>query len=137
MLPFSQCFGSRYSMTSLSEYTRATISVGAVEVRKQAIAKAFGHGLGLMTWGKQPYRPDIPRYCGLRIQAVWALFRLGLRHRLAMIHKPLAPQAVRQILRFAHNVRIASQSISRPQEGFLGIQLLCHPAIAINFCNYL
>jgi hypothetical protein len=124
-------------MTSLSEYTRATIRVSAVEVGKQAIAKAFGHVLCPITWGKQPYHPRVPQSYGLGIYAVWALLRLGLTHSSAMIAENSVSKAVRQILRFAHNVRIPSQSISRPQEGFLGIQFLCHPAIAINFCNYL
>jgi hypothetical protein len=137
MLTFSQCFGSRYSMTSLSEYTRATISVGAAKVPQQATANAFRRVLCPIAWGQQPYRPHVPRSYRLPTYAVWALLRLGLTHPPTMIPASSAPQTLKQILRFAHNVRIPSQCISSPQEGFLGIQFLCHPAIAINFCNYL
>lgn len=138
MLTFSQCFGRRYSMTSLSEYTRATISVGAAKVRKQAIANALGYVPGPIPWKKQPYCPHVHRFYGLLTHAVWASLRRGLKHQLAMIHEEnSASQALRQILRFAHNVRISSQYIRSPQAGFLGTQFLCHPAIAINFCNYL
>lgn len=137
MLTFSQCFGSRYSMTSLSEYTRATISVGAAKVPQQATANAFRRVLCPIAWGQQPYRPHVPRSYRLPTHAVWALLRLGLTHPPTMIPESSVPQALKPILRFAHNVRIASQYISSPQEGFWGIQFVPHPAIAINFCNYL
>lgn len=137
MLTFSQCFGSRYSMTSLLEYTRATIRIGVAEVPKQTTTNAFRRVLCPIAWGQQPYRPHVPRSDRLPTHAVWALLRLGLTHPLTMILENSPPQVLKQILRFAHNVRIPSQCISSPQEGFLGIQFLCHPAIAINFCNYL
>lgn len=137
MLTFSQCCGSRYSMTSLSEYTRATISVGAVKVPQQATANAFRRVLCPIAWGQQPYRPHVPRSYRLPTHAVWALLRLGLTHPPTMIPESSVPQALKQILRFADNVGLESQSLSSPQEGFLGIQFLCHPAIARNFCNYL
>lgn len=137
MLTFSQCFGSRYCMTSLSEYTRATISIGAAKVPKQASANASSPVLCPMAWGQQPYRPHCPRSYGLRTHAVWELLRLGLKHQLAMIHESSVSQVLKQILRWAHQVSIPSQGISSPQEAFWEIHLLCHPAIAINFCNYL
>lgn len=124
-------------MTSLSEYTRATISVGAAKVPQQATANAFRRVLCPIAWGQQPYRPHVPRSYRLPTHAVWALLRLGLTHPSAMIPESAVPQALKQILHFADNVGLESQSLSSPQEGFWGIQFLRHPAIARNFCNYL
>jgi hypothetical protein len=138
MLTFSQCFGSRYCMTSISEYTRATRSVGAAKVPQPINANALIRGvLCPMAWKKQPYHPHVPSSYCLCILNVWTLLRRGLTHRLAMIHENSASQALRQSLCFADKLGLWSQSLSSPQEGFLGIQFLRHPAIAINFCNYL
>lgn len=137
MLTFSQCFGRRYFMSSLSAYTRATRSIGVAEVPPQVTTNTFKRVVIAMAGGKKLYYPDVPRFYGLGAQTLWALFRLELTHRLAMTYEASELPALRQILRFAHNVRIPSPCISSPQERFWGTRLLCHPAIAINFCNYL
>jgi hypothetical protein len=155
MLAFSQryrlcaCYanGRGNSLNILSEYTTTAVSVGAVNVPQVVISP-----LGYREAIAQNTAPDAPAMSArVRYAQFGFVGALPLRSSFAGLRPPSSCNAAPLTLRNAQLPEV--QQLYRPHirrlyglrtnvllgllRCFFAIQLICHPAIAINFCNYL
>jgi hypothetical protein len=155
MLAFSQCYGlcawdangSGNSLNFLSEYTTTAVSVGAANVPqvvisplgyREAIAPntppdaiAMSAAVRVAQFGFVGALPLRNSFAGLRPPSSCKVAPLTLRNaQLPEVQQPYRPH-IRRIYGLRTNVLLGLLRC------FFAIHLICHPAIAINFCNYL